>query len=79
MAHADADPDRDATLLLKKNGLYHDAAVSFDLNRGKLWLHLDDGDTLCIEAPRLRSLVCRYDQQLAASGLPAITDDGYAR
>ena len=68
-----------AHLLLKKNGLFQEGEVSFDLNRGKFWLHLEDGDTLCIEAPRLRAIVARYGEHLAESGLPPFTEDGYGR
>ena len=68
-----------APLLLKKNGLYQQVEVLFDLRRGKFWLHLEDGDSLCIEAPRLRRIVERYDQHLADSGLAPFTEDGYGR
>jgi hypothetical protein len=71
--------ESDARLLLKKDGTYHDAHVQFDLDRGKFWIYLEDGDVLCIEAPRLRLIVARYDEQLAASGLAPTTEDGYGR
>jgi hypothetical protein len=82
-----ATPEHDAVsgeravsqLLLKKNGLYQDVEVALDLERGKFWLHLDDGETLCIEAPRLRRIVERYDEHLAASGLPPLSEDAYGR
>ena len=69
----------DAHLLLKKNGTYQDATVGFDLHRGKFWIYLEDGDVLCIEAPRLRLLVKKYNEKLQRSGLPPFTEDGYGR
>lgn len=70
---------KDAHLLLKKNGMYQDASVGFDLNRGKLWIHLEDRNVLCIEAPRLRLFVKKYNEKLRQSGLPSFTEDGYGR
>lgn len=66
-------------LLLKKNGMYTDAEVSFDLQRGKLWITFADGDALCVEAPRMRRMMLRYDEALAESGLVPFTEDGYER
>ena len=70
---------KDAHLFLKKDGMYQDATVGFDLNRGKFWIYLGDGEVLCIEAPRLRSVVAQYDEKLQQSGLPSFTEDGYGR
>lgn len=79
----DAAPESGASenhpLLLKKNGTYQQARISFDLRRGKLWVTLEDGDTLCIEAPRVRRMMRRYDEELEASGFEAFTEDGYGR
>jgi hypothetical protein len=71
--------DHDARILLKRNGRYEHAGVNFDAERGKVWLFLENGDALCVEAPRLRSMVEKYQRQLQESGLPPRTDDGYPR
>jgi hypothetical protein len=73
----------DFRLTMKRNGMYPQggAGVNFDVNRGKVWIFLDEEprQALCIEAPRLRQLIARYDEALAESGLPPVTEDGYGR
>lgn len=73
------------TLLLKharragQPARYERAGVSLDVERGKVWLFLTDGDVLSIEAPRLGHLLAHYEDKLRESGLRAITSDGYPR
>jgi hypothetical protein len=82
MASLRVVPGADATLLVKRDGLYESASVTFDMDRGKVWIHLSGEDTgltaetLCVEAPRLRALLAAYELALGASGLPPITEDG---
>ena len=60
----------DARVLLKRNGQYERAGVNFDIERGKFWVFLDNGDALCIEAVRLCAIVAEYERRRDDSGLP---------
>jgi hypothetical protein len=74
------DPgDYDYSLTFKRDRIYETAMVNFDVDRGKVWLLTERGEAFAIEAPRLRLMLRRYDEQLAASGLPPVTEDGYGR
>lgn len=72
----------DMHLTLKRNGLYpKNCGVNFEIERGKVFIFIEDEprQSICIEAPRLRRIMERYEELLAESGLPGMTDDGYGR
>ncbi len=74
-----ASEEYDARVRLKRNGMYEDAGINFDVERGKFWLFLASGDSVCIEAPELRGITEQYAYRLRESGLPSFTEDGHRR
>ena len=79
---SDRRREYDMRLTLKRNGLYPDeCGVNFDVERGKVWICIEDEprQAICIETPRLRRMLELDDAELAASGLPPMTEHGYGR